>query len=389
LIASFSFAQCPRVIFGCDRLLEVVPIIKGFGQHCLVVTGANSFVQSHQWSALQNEFETHKISWKHVTITKEPTPQHIDDVVQSTTLAIDVVIAIGGGSVLDAGKAISAMMGKSDSVKDYLEGVGSKIHDGSKVPFVAIPTTSGTGSEATKNAVISEVRKSGYKKSLRHDSFVPNIALVDPMLTLSCSRELSAASGMDAFTQLLESYLSTKSNIMTDSLAIKGLENIRDHLKKSVFDGENIESRTAMAYASFASGLTLANAGLGTVHGLAGTIGGLFEIPHGVICGTLMSSCNRLTVQKLRKEDSRNIGLIKYAKAGRLFSQKPNKKSDYHIDFFLDLIEDFTSELGLPKLSKFGLKSNDLDLIIRNSNNKNNPIPLNQDELKEVLDNQL
>ena len=184
---------------------------------------------------------------------------------------------------MDAGKSISAMLTKTESIKEYLEGIGTKKHDGKKMPFVAVPTTSGTGSEATKNAVISEIGGRGFKKSLRHDNFVPDSVVIDPRLMISCPQNVTAASGMDVFSQLIEGYLSTNSSPMTDALALSGLRYIKEGLLKSYETGDDIDARGKVAYASYLSGVVLANAGLGTVHGFASPIGGYFDIPHGVV----------------------------------------------------------------------------------------------------------
>jgi alcohol dehydrogenase class IV len=211
MVTKFSFAATPHIHFGSGKIKLLPNIIEGFGSKVLLITGKKSFIQSDHWDQLLLQFESAKIHWSHFVIDKEPTPAMVDLCTEENKNDMpDVVIAIGGGSVMDAGKAIAAMLCHDGSVKDYLEGVGTKPPSGMKVPFIAVPTTSGTGSEATKNAVISEVGQNGFKKSLRHDRYVPDLAIVDPELTIDCPHEITAQSGMDAFTQLLESYVIDK-----------------------------------------------------------------------------------------------------------------------------------------------------------------------------------
>ena len=298
---------------------------------------------------------------------------------------LDLVVAIGGGSVMDAGKAISAMLCQKGSVKDYLEGVGTKKPGEKKIPFVAVPTTAGTGSETTKNAVISYVGKNGFKKSLRHDNYVPDIALIDPELTLNCPKNITAQSGMDAFTQLVESYLSTEASPLTDALAVDGIRNIRDGLALAVKKGDDLEAREKMSYASMLSGVTLANAGLGTVHGFASSVGGCYEIPHGLICARLMLPVNRLTVNKLREVKDQQIGLSKYARIGKLFSKDKDASDPFYVDLFLDLLAEWTNEFEIKGMAEFGLKSDELMTIVTQTSNKCNPIALDGDELLESL----
>jgi alcohol dehydrogenase class IV len=298
----------------------------------------------------------------------------------------DVIVAIGGGSVLDAGKAIAAMLPLNEAVKDYLEGVGKHAaHPGVKIPFIAVPTTSGTGSEATKNAVVTEVGEKGYKKSLRHNNFVPDVAIIDPALTISCSPQTTAASGMDAFTQLLESYLSTTANPFTDALAYEGLNRISTALLNAYHDGTNVEARTEMTLAAYLSGITLANAGLGIVHGFASSIGGYFEIQHGILCSTLMYAANKITIEKLRVKKSNEQALHKYATVGKLFAKVENKSNDYYIDSFIATLQAWTTEMNIPSLSQKGIVSADFDRIVKITDNKNNPVPLTPDEMIEVL----
>jgi len=335
---------------------------------------------------LLNSFKKNGINHHHIIISGEPSPEIIDQSVKDLEKNhIDAVIGVGGGSVLDAGKAISAMIYKQDSVQDYLEGVGIKEHPGTKIPYIAVPTTSGTGSEATKNAVISRIGEKGFKKSLRHDNFVPDIALVDPELTLNCLQDITAASGMDCFTQLTESYLSDKSNEYTDALSVEGLKAIKTSLKPAYYNGRDINARTGMSFAALTSGICLTNAGLGVVHGFASSIGGLYNIPHGVVCGTLMAASNELTIKKLKKGYGSHEALEKYSFLGELFLEEKGKSQDYYVDAFQEYLHQLTDELKLPGLKEYGIKEGDLDKICQITECKNNPVKLDTSDLMEIL----
>lgn len=385
-MVAFGFAATPNIEFGSGKIKLLPGFLKDYGNSILLITGKQSFIQSDYWDRLLLQFEAAKIRWIHYIIDREPTPQMIDACVQTHGNSnIDCVVAIGGGSVIDAGKAISAMMCHSGSVKDYLEGVGTKLPNGKKVSFIAVPTTAGTGSETTKNAVISETGAEGYKKSLRHDRYVPDIALIDPELTLLCPKDVTAQSGMDAFTQLLESYVSVKANAMTDALAVDGIRKIRDGLETAYHEADRLEARENVAYAAMLSGITLANAGLGTVHGFASSIGGFFNIPHGLICARMMEPVNRLTIDKLKKNASNDQALYKYARIGKLFSMNKNYTDADYIKILLELINRWTDEFKLKKLSEFGVQTADFKRIIAATDNKNNPAVLNNTELEDAM----
>lgn len=388
MIRDFVFATTPHLHFGEGKLAVLPASAKKFGSKILLVTGARSFMSSPHGHTLMEKFRSHAMVVEHHSIPKEPTPSIVDEAVQKfSTFAPDCVIAIGGGSALDAGKAISAMLPLREPVKNYLEGIGTRSeHPGTKVPFIAVPTTSGTGSETTKNAVISETGEAGYKRSLRHDNFVPDVAIVDPLLTLHCPPATTAASGMDAFTQLLESYLSTNANPLTDVLAIEGLKCISRSLRNAYRDGTNADARTDMALASYLSGITLANAGLGLVHGFASPIGGYFDISHGFICSALMGPANKITVRKLRLQKENPEALKKYAAAGKIFSPEKNRPDDFYIDFLLATIESWTMEMNIPRLSKYGVSRKDFEKIAVATGSKNNPVPLEPEELIEILE---
>lgn len=383
---SFQFARVPGILFRNGAIAGLPVQVKSFGTRIALVTGKGSFIHSPAGEKLLADFEREKISVQIITVPSEPSPEFVDQAVRSlNNKDIDLIVGIGGGSALDAGKAISAMIYKSEPVIKFLEGVGDAEHPGTKLPYIAIPTTSGTGSEATKNAVLSRTGINGFKKSLRHDNFVPDLALVDPRLTLSCSSEITAAGGMDCFTQLTEAYLSAKAGNYTDALALEGLKAIKLSLVRAFNDGQDIEARTGMSFAALTSGICLANAGLGVVHGFASSAGGMFTIPHGVLCGTLMAKANEVNVRELRKKTGDQTALNKYAILGRLFLDEQGKSSGYYIDGFLAYLHRQTDDLGLPLLKKYGISEKDIEPICTGTENKNNPIKLNRDELAEII----
>ncbi len=386
MVKPFQFSSIPRIYFKCGSLATLPSLIKTYGNSVILVTSKQSFIDSVYAGSLFQKFKDEGIKYQMVIIENEPSPDVIDQNVNKLKEELfNTVVGIGGGSILDAGKAISAMMYKDDSELGYLEGVGTKEHPGTKLPFIDGPTTSGTGSEATKNAVISRVGKDGFKRSLRHENFVPNIAVVDPELTMSCPPALTAASGMDCFTQLTEAYLSDNSNEYTDTLAIEGLKAIKTSLVASVVNGQDLEARTGMSFAALTSGICLANAGLGVVHGFASSIGGRYNIPHGVICGTLMSVSNELTVRKLRQKSDSQLALKKYAFLGKLFLNEIGKSDDHYIDGFVNYLHNLTNTLKLPGLKELSIKEGDLMEIALNTECKNNPVKLETDDLMEML----
>lgn len=390
MVKPFLFASLPKIIFQPGALDKLPALIKSYGKNVILVTGKHSFIDSEKARLLLQTLKKERINYHTVSISREPSPDDIDRTVNRlSSEKFDCVVGIGGGSVLDAGKAISAMMYMPGSVIDFLESVGTKDHPGTKLPYIAVPTTSGTGSEATKNAVISKVGKDGFKRSLRHDNFVPDIALVDPELTLDCSADITAASGMDCFTQLMESYLSDKSNPYTDALAFEGLKEIKTSLVRSIREGHDIEAKSGMSFAALTSGICLANAGLGVVHGFASSIGGRYNIPHGVICGTLMAVTNEVTVRKLRESAPYSPALKKYALLGEIFLDEKNGTEECLINGFIDYLKRLTDELHLPLLKETGINENNLKEIALITECKNNPVKLDSEELLEILERRI
>jgi len=390
MVNSFHFARTPKIYFGIGRIIELPNIIKMYGNKVILVTGNNSFTQSSHAKLLLQTFETTGIEHHRVIVLGEPSPDVIDKAVSRlNNETFNLVVAIGGGSVIDTGKAISAMIYKNNPVIEFLEGVGKEEHPGTKLSFIAIPTTSGTGSEATKNSVISQIGKNGFKKSLRHDNLVPDIAIVDPELTLSCPQNLTAACGMDCFTQLTEAYLSDKSNEYTDALALEGLRAIKLSLVRSYKCGDDLEARTGMSFAALTSGICIANAGLGVVHGFASSLGGMYNIPHGLVCGSLMATANAVNIMVLRNISNNAFALIKYAQLGKLFLDEHGKSDKYYIDGFIEYLNNLTYDFQFPGLEKYGLKEKDIGLICTKTEIKNNPVKLELDDLIEILYNRL
>jgi alcohol dehydrogenase len=383
----FFFSRTPEIYFGQEKYRLLPSLISRFGKSALIVTGARSFPESHIYSELKTLLKEQSVHHFLIRISGEPSPLLIDSIVNEYLMKeVDVIVAIGGGSVLDAGKAISAMMTQDGFVQEFLEVVGSgRAHAGRRTPFIAVPTTAGTGSETTRNAVLSVVGKSGFKKSLRHHSFIPDIALVDPLLTVSCPSDVTAACGMDALTQLLESFVSVNSNPMTESLCLSGLSRIAFGLQEAVSHPDNLEARSAMSYAAMISGITLANAGLGTVHGFASVLGGYFNIPHGVLCGTLMGAVTRANINQLSRLNSMSGAIEKYAQAGRALLQKPSLSDQDACNGLTAQIDRWTEAFRIPKLGQYGLQAADLDKIILETEQKQNPIKLSDQVLLNIL----
>lgn len=390
VIPAFSFARMPPVHFGPGRLSALPRIASSFGRQALLVTGASSLESTGRLQQVLDGLGKAGMQVRRLAISAEPSTAFIDRVcaeLRETAPPAEVVIGIGGGSVIDGAKAVSAMLPHRNSVLDHLEDVGRNVpHSGVKIPYVAVPTTSGTGGEMTKNAVLSMVGPEGYKKSLRHENLIPDAVIVDPELMLTCPPRVTAACGMDAFTQLLEPYLSPIASPLTDALAWSGMEHARKNLALSCAEGGgDVAVRAGMAYASMLSGVALANAGLGIVHGLASPIGGFFDIPHGVVCGTLVAEATAANIAALRRTGSNPAALARYARVGELFGGDAGKSADWNCGHLVDRLRALTEELGLPRLSAFGIGAGDFDRILAGTALRHNPVKLEAGEIRDLL----
>ncbi|MDD5241160.1 MAG: iron-containing alcohol dehydrogenase [Sulfuricella sp.] len=391
MIPSFSISGLPRIIFGEGCLDQVPGLLRQFGKRALIVTGGKSFRASLHWQGLIDSMKGKGLSWEDMAVVEEPSPGLIDQAVRVYRHAgIEVVLGIGGGSVLDAAKAIAGLLPHGNSVMDHLEGVEPELpYQGPSLPFIAVPTTAGTGSEATKNAVLSMHGPDGFKKSFRHDLLVARYAVVDPALLASCPPGLIAANGMDALTQLLESFVSTRANPLTDALALSGLGYVRDGLLDWYQGNEKkADGRSGMAYASLLSGITLAQAGLGSVHGLAAPLGAFFPIPHGIACGATVAAATEINIRALEERETGSPALARYAQVGRLLGGKPHLDDIGARAFLVQTLKGWTAAMKVPSLGAYGVRQADLDLIVANcrgSSMKTNPVVLTDEEVREVL----
>ncbi|PKM45184.1 MAG: alcohol dehydrogenase [Gammaproteobacteria bacterium HGW-Gammaproteobacteria-1] len=391
--APFAITTLPRIVFGAGRIAELPQLIAEYGRRVLLVTGRHSLLNSPHGPALLQALMQAGISHESFIVAGEPSPEMVDAAVARYRAAgLDVVVGIGGGSVLDAAKAIAGLLPTGNSVLDHLEDVGRGLpYTGPALPLIAVPTTAGTGSEATKNAVLSRHGRDGFKKSFRHDCLVPRIALVDPQLLAACPPHLIAAQGLDAFTQLLESYVSLRANPFTDALAWSGLEAIAGGFWAAWEGGDTpaaAAGRSAMAYAALLSGITLAQVGLGSVHGLAQPLGSLFPVPHGVACGTMLAAATATNLQALRERAPESAALAKYARVGRLLGGGTALDDERAAQALVSTLAAWIEKLNLPRLGDFGISAEDIPAIVaasRNNSMKSNPVLLNDGEIAAMV----
>lgn len=378
----FEFATATRIVFGPGRLKEIGELAREFGRHALVVTGRD---------ARRAEPLLARLAPAGLAATVWPVPGEptIEQVERGTALArdagCDCVVGFGGGSAVDAGKAIAAMLSNPGTLLDYLEVIGEgRPLTHPPVPFVAIPTTAGTGAEVTRNAVLASPEHR-VKVSLRSARMLPRLALVDPELTLDLPPTLTASTGLDALTQLIEPYVSCRANPLTDALCVEGLGRVARSIRRAFENGDDRAAREDMALASLFSGLALANAGLGAVHGFAAPIGGQFDAPHGAVCAALLPHVMAANLRALRTRAPRSETLERCGEVARLLIPSPQATADDGVAWVSSLVRD----LQIPGLGHYGIGAGDLPGLVaqasRASSMKGNPILLSQEELTEIL----
>lgn len=386
-IKPFLFQTNPLLEFGWGKFSVLPDIIDTMGANILIVTG-NSFRTGRHWEPFMEELAQRDITPFEWLVSGEPSADWVDEACEEfRPRHIHAVVAIGGGSALDAGKAISAMLPQRFSVREYLEGIGKKKHDGVKAPFIAVPTTSGTGSEATRNAVLNHIGPKGFKKSLRHDNLIADAALVDPELSLTCPEGVTAASGLDAVTQLIESYVSPRTSPIITALCESGLTAAGHGFPAVIQNPDDREARTSMSYAAYISGVTLSNAGLGVVHGAASVLGAYYDIPHGVVCGTLLADSVALTVKTLDGLDTPESHETRrrYASAGRALFQLQGASESEAVQGLVQGLTDWVSKTEMPRLSEFGIETGALDKLTAEIECKQHPVRLSPESIRALL----
>jgi alcohol dehydrogenase len=395
-VPAFGLGKLPRITFGAGVFGQVPSIVARHGKRALLVTGGRSFNESPRRAELEAGLADAGVTLLGSTMVGgEPSPRDVEGPVDEYRGAgIEVVLGIGGGAALDTAKAIAGLLPVETTLMDHLEGVGRGIpYPGGALPVVAVPTTAGTGSEATRNAVISERGPDGYKRSFRDESMVPADAVVDPDLLATAPRSLIAANGLDALTQLLEAFTSQRATPFTDALARDGLAACRDGLLAWHADPDGPEApaaRSRMAYAALLSGVCLANAGLGAVHGFASPLGARLPIPHGMACGAVLWQTIRANTVALTERVPDSPALPKYAEAGRILADLPSTIRDGAARVQLvDTLHDMTEALGVPRLSAFGMGVEHVPVIVADSpgsSMRTNPVDLTEAELTGILE---
>jgi alcohol dehydrogenase class IV len=371
---NFEFATANRIVFGAGQIKLLPDIARGHGSHALVVVGK----ESDRTEAIRRMLAARGISVTTFCVAHEPTVELVTQGAAQVRMAnCDSVIAIGGGSVMDAGKAIAALATNRRRTLDYLEVIGAgEPLQARPLPMTAIPTTAGSGAEVTRNAVLTSTEHK-IKVSLRHAWMLPMVALVDPTLTESMPPAITAATGMDALSQLIEPFVSAKANPLTDAICREGLNLVARSLRAAFQNGGDAKAREEMALASLFGGMALANAGLGAVHGFAAPFGAMFNAPHGAVCAALLGPVMRA--------NGRSVVSGRFEEIARRLTGNPAARIADGVEW----VEKLTKDLNIPGLGRYGLRAQQFPELIAKaksaSSMRANPVALNDDELSEIL----
>lgn len=378
----FEFATATRIVFGAGMLGEVAPAARAMGARALLVTGRSP----GRAAPLVRQLQGAGVGCCSFAVEGEPTVETARDGAKfARSEECDLVIAFGGGSALDAGKAIAAVLTNPGEITDYLEVIGkAQPLTVPPAPFIAIPTTAGTGAEVTRNAVLASAAHR-VKVSMRSPLMLPRLAVVDPELTFDLPPEITASTGLDALTQLIEPFVSNRANPLTDAFCREGLGRVRNSLRRAWHDGHDRAAREDMSLAALLGGLALANAGLGVVHGFAGPVGGMFPAPHGAVCAALLPHGMVANIRALRARAPESAALARFDEIARALTGHANARAEDGAQWVGELCQ----ELGIQPLRKHDVGEQDVPALVeraaRASSTKANPITLLPGELTEVV----
>lgn len=381
-VAPFEFLSAGRIVFGSGVAKSLGERARKLGRRALWVTGRDRA----RVSGLQAQLEQAGVELAAFSVASEPRIQDALAAVEAgRQLGVELVVACGGGSVLDLGKAAAALLANPRDPYDFLEVVGrGQPLAQPALPLIALPTTAGTGAEVTKNAVLAS-SEHAVKASLRHDTMLPALALVDPELTLSMPAAVTASTGLDALTQCLEPFVSVQNNPLTDALALEGMRRGATALRRAFRDGGDLAAREDMALCSLFGGLALANAKLGAVHGFAAPLGGQFAAPHGAVCARLLPLVVQANVAALRARAPHSPLLQRFEQVARVLTARASAGVEDGVAF----LDDLARELAVPGLGSYGMTGADIPAVVAKaavaSSMKGNPIALTTDELSEIL----
>jgi len=378
----FEFATANRIIFGTGTVKEIGSIAAQMGQRALIVIGKST----ERAKLVISQLGSKVMKWEIFQVTAEPTTGSVREGVKAArSFQADLVIGIGGGSVVDTGKVIAALLTNRGELMDYLEVIGKgRQLEKRSAPYIAIPTTAGTGTEVTRNAVITSIEHR-VKVSMRNVFMLPEIAIVDPELTYSLPPSVTASTGVDALTQLIEPFVSVNANPLTDTICREGMRRAARSLSVAFRDGSNTAAREDMSLASLFGGLALANAKLGVVHGIAGVIGGMIPAAHGVLCARLLPFVMEMNLKALRLREPESLSLRRYTEVAQILTGKPSVKAEDGIEWIFHLCR----ELNIPTLADLQFSEKDIVAVVEKSqkasSTKGNPIKLTDEEICEII----
>ncbi len=381
---NFEFATSTKILFGNGSIREIGEDLSTFGRQCLVVTGKNG----DRAKPITNQLEDLKINYTYYSIDTEPTIECVKNGAAQAILSdAEFVIGIGGGSVIDGAKAIAALATNKEGPLHYLEIIGNgQPLTCDPLPYIAIPTTAGTGTEVTKNSVLTSPENK-VKVSLRHPLMLPNIAIVDPELTYSVPPHITASTGLDTLTQLIEPFVSCVANPLTNSLCKEGITRVTQSLRIAYQEPFNKDAREDMALASLFGGLSLANSRLGAVHGIAGPLGGMINTAHGELCARLLPYVTEVNIRALRNRNGNSDVLLRYQEVSQIL----NQRQDATLSDLVNYLHNLCCDLKISSLGKHGLITADFSELVtkamRASSMKGNPIVLEDTEIAEILTN--